>query len=158
MTIRASRHANTHHTGILALIVPQLTRALASYPDQFDDHKRGELRLLGIFTVLNVLALIMIFFLVPETAGATLGSDDSGSEGSHVNYISLEELNYIFNVKTREHIRYQVRFMLPWAWDFFKWKVTGKGKKPEDPYPLYTWVQAEQVTELGRKVSEAHEE
>ncbi|KAH3933506.1 hypothetical protein HBI25_115120 [Parastagonospora nodorum] len=145
--------ANLFGAGILALIVPQLTRALASFPDQSDDHKKGELRLLGIFTVLNVLALIMIFFLVPETAGATLGSQDS-----HVNYISLEELNYIFNVKTREHIRYQVRVMVPWAWDVVKWKVTGKGEKPEDPYPLYTWVQVEQVNELGREVSEAHAE
>jgi len=48
--------------------------------------------------------------------------------------------------------------MLPWAWDVVRWKVTGRGMRPEDPFPLYTWVQAGQVTELGREVGEAHEE
>tara|TARA_R110002003_G_scaffold106_23_gene8902 strand:- start:1273 stop:1716 length:444 start_codon:yes stop_codon:yes gene_type:complete len=138
----------------LALVVPQLTRALAGYPLSDADLKTGESRLLGIFTGLNILSLVLIFFLVPETAGATLGSDDSQG----LNYISLEELNYIFNVKTTQHISYQVRVMVPWAWDMVKWKwsrfVGAKvDDRPEDPYQLYTWVQVEQVNELGQEIN-----
>lgn len=150
---------NISPLGLLALVVPQLTRALASYPASDNDLKTGESRLLGIFTILNVFALILIFFLVPETAGATLGSDDTQG----LNYISLEELNYIFNVKTRDHVSYQVRVMVPWAWDVLKWKfgrlVTRKGEeRPEDPYQLYTWVQVEQVNGLGQEISESRVE
>ncbi|OAK94404.1 MFS general substrate transporter [Phaeosphaeriaceae sp. SRC1lsM3a] len=147
--------ANLFGAGLLALVVPQLTRALAHYPPIDDDNKTGESRLLGIFTGLNVCALILIFFLVPETAGATLGSD----EAQGLNYISLEELNYIFNVKTRDHVSYQVRVMVPWAWEMVKWKfrrAMGKKNKDrlEDPFPLYTWVQVEQLNDLGQELSE----
>jgi hypothetical protein len=109
-----------------------------------------------MFTVLNVFALILIFFLVPETAGATLGSDDTQG----LNYISLEELNYIFSVRTRDHVSYQVRIMLPWALDMVKWKyrqLMGKkvAERPDDPYQLYTWVQVEQVNGLGHEISDS---
>jgi hypothetical protein len=109
--------------------------------------------------VLNIFALILIFFLVPETAGATLGSDaDQG-----LNYISLEELNYIFNVRTRDHVSYQVRVMVPWAWEVGKWKVCkwlgrkGEREEPEKPYELYVWKQAEQVDGLGEEISAERE-
>lgn len=92
---------NLFGAGVLALLVPQLTRALAHYPSADSTTKIGESRLLGLFTGLNVIALILIFFLVPETAGATLGEGLGG--------VSLEELNYIFDVKTRKHVDYQVR-------------------------------------------------
>jgi hypothetical protein len=143
-------------SGLLALVVPQLTRALASYPASDNDLKTGESRLLGMFTMLNVFALILIFFLVPETAGATLGSDDTQG----LNYISLEELNYIFSARTRDHVSYQVRIMVPWALDMVKWKyrqLMGKkvAERPDDPYQLYTWVQVEQVNELGHEISES---
>ncbi|KAF2023401.1 MFS general substrate transporter [Setomelanomma holmii] len=147
--------ANLFGAGILALVVPQLTRALASYPPHDVDLKTGESRLLGIFTGLNVLSLILIFFFVPETAGATLGSDDDQG----LNYISLEELNYIFNVKTTKHIIYQVTVMVPWAWRMMQWRwrrwVQGRElPRPDDPYQLYTWVQAEQVNDLGQEIIE----
>jgi len=150
--------ANLFGAGVLALVVPQLTRKLAGFPVDDADLKTGQSRLLGIFTGLNILSLILIFFLVPETAGATLGSD--GMQG--LNYISLEELNYIFNVPTRKHISYQVRVMVPWAWDMLVWKyrrfVLGKDEeRPEDAYQLYTWVQVEQVNELGQQISERRE-
>ncbi|KAH7095946.1 hypothetical protein FB567DRAFT_44571 [Paraphoma chrysanthemicola] len=150
--------ANLFGAGILALVVPQLTRALASFPADDIDVHTGESRLLGIFSGLNILSLILIFFLVPETAGATLGSNDSQG----LNYISLEELNYIFNVKTSKHISYQVRVMVPWAWDMvkYKWNIHVRRKmqpRPDDPYQLYTWVQVEQVNEIGREVNDRRE-
>ncbi|KAJ0426043.1 hypothetical protein BJY00DRAFT_272800 [Aspergillus carlsbadensis] len=51
----------------------------------------------GFYAGLNVVALVMIFFWVPETKQRT-----------------LEELDYIFAVPTRTHMRYQLRQVLPW--------------------------------------------
>jgi hypothetical protein len=111
-----------HVLGLLALIVPHLTLTLSpttttitSPPSSTPNISTGESRLLAIFTALNTLAFLLIFFLVPETAGATLGSSTTG-----LNYISLEELNYIFSVKTRDHVSYQVRVMVPWAWEMVR--------------------------------------
>ena len=54
--------------------------------------------------------------------------------------------------------------MVPWAWDMVVWKyrkfVLGKEKeenRPDDPYQLYTWVQVEQVNELGQEISRQRE-
>ncbi|KAL3464404.1 hypothetical protein BJX64DRAFT_254910 [Aspergillus heterothallicus] len=51
----------------------------------------------GFYAGLNVIALVMIFFWVPETKQRT-----------------LEELDYIFAVPTRTHMRYQAFQVLPW--------------------------------------------
>ncbi|KAJ5671242.1 hypothetical protein N7507_000369 [Penicillium longicatenatum] len=51
----------------------------------------------GFYAGLNVTALVMIFLWVPETKQRT-----------------LEELDYIFAVPTRVHMRYQVFKVLPW--------------------------------------------
>lgn len=58
---------------------------------------------------LNVTALIMIFFWVPETKQRT-----------------LEELDYIFAVPTRTHMRYQLTKALPYWFKryVFRQKVT----------------------------------
>lgn len=63
----------------------------------------------------NVIALIMIFLWVPETKQRT-----------------LEELDYIFAVPTRTHMRYQLFTALPW-W-FNRWVLMRKGAELE---PLY---------------------
>jgi hypothetical protein len=132
----------------LALVVPQLTQALASQPLEDEASRTGESRLLGIFTGLNVVALTLIFFFVPETAGATLGV----SETQGLNYVSLEELNYIFNVKTAKHIRYQIGEIVPWTWNVFVWKIRRHilhkiEQRPDDPDQLYTWVIIQQMNE-----------
>ncbi|EKG15547.1 Sugar/inositol transporter [Macrophomina phaseolina MS6] len=59
----------------------------------------GNTGALGLFAGLNVVAFGMIFLLVPETKQRT-----------------LEELDSIFNVPTRTHIRYQITKTLPWLW------------------------------------------
>ena len=51
----------------------------------------------GFYAALNVTALVMIFFWVPETKQRT-----------------LEELDYIFAVPTRTHMYYQAFQVLPW--------------------------------------------
>ncbi|PYH33516.1 galactose-proton symport [Aspergillus neoniger CBS 115656] len=51
----------------------------------------------GFYAALNVTAFVMIFLWVPETKQRT-----------------LEELDYIFGVPTRMHMRYQMFQVLPW--------------------------------------------
>lgn len=61
---------------------------------------------------MNVLALIMIFFFVPETKERT-----------------LEELDYIFAVPVRTFGRYQLGTALPWwfkRWVLFQRNATKK--------------------------------
>ncbi|KAN0110351.1 MFS sugar transporter-like protein [Hyaloscypha variabilis] len=57
----------------------------------------GTMGAFGFYAAMNVLALCMIFLWVPETKQRT-----------------LEELDYIFAVPTRVHIRYQLKKALPW--------------------------------------------
>lgn len=61
----------------------------------------------GFYAGLNVVAVIMIFFLLPETKQR-----------------SLEELDYVFAVPTRTHSKYQLTKALPW-W-FKRWVLFQK--------------------------------
>ncbi|KAK8861192.1 hypothetical protein IAR55_002011 [Kwoniella newhampshirensis] len=66
---------------------------------------------------LNMIAFVMIFFLLPETKQLT-----------------LEELDYVFGVPTSRHMAYQGRTWLPW---FFKRHVLRqKGAQLEELYHL----------------------
>lgn len=51
----------------------------------------------GFYAGLNIVAFVVIFFIVPETKKRT-----------------LEELDYIFGVPTTRHASYQVNTWLPW--------------------------------------------
>ncbi|KAF4554468.1 Hexose transporter-like protein [Elsinoe fawcettii] len=62
----------------------------------------GEVGAFGFYAGLNIVALVMIFFFVPETKQRT-----------------LEELDYIFGVPGSQFIKYQTTKALPW-W-FNKW-------------------------------------
>jgi sugar porter (SP) family MFS transporter len=71
----------------------------------------------GFYAALNATAFCMIFLFVPETKQRT-----------------LEELDYIFAVPTRTHMRYQLFTVLPW-W-FNRYILRRKG---EACPPLYTF-------------------
>ncbi|KPI43700.1 Polyol transporter 5 [Cyphellophora attinorum] len=71
----------------------------------------------GFYAALNVTALVMIFLWVPETKQRT-----------------LEELDYIFAVPTRTHMKYQCFTVLPW---WFK-RYIMRNKDAVCP-PLYTF-------------------
>ncbi len=123
--------------GILTLFVPELTQAL-TYGD--NKYESGQSRLLGIFAGFNILAFLLIFFFVPDTAGATLQKDERS-----LNYMSLEELNYIFGVPTLQHIQYQLREVVPWCIGMMNWTIRShllrqSVQRPNDPSVLYTWV------------------
>ena len=51
----------------------------------------------GFYAALNIIALIAIFFFLPETKERT-----------------LEELDYVFGVPTRQHAKFQHTQVLPW--------------------------------------------
>ena len=71
----------------------------------------------GLYSGLNVLALVMIFLWLPETKQRT-----------------LEELDYIFAVPTRVFMRYQVTKALPW-W-LKRWVLFQKDAALEPLYQL----------------------
>ncbi|KAK5735834.1 hypothetical protein LTR17_007846 [Elasticomyces elasticus] len=111
---------NLFGAGLLALFVPALTNAI------------GHIGLLGIFAGLNVVAFVLVFFFVRETAGAAVGG---GAFGSMIS-VSLEELNYIFGVSTKVHAKYQWKTVLPWAWQYY---ILRDEDCPDQPEKLYTW-------------------
>jgi len=112
---------NLFGAGLLALFVPALTNAI------------GHIGLLGIFAGLNVVAFVLVFFFVRETAGAAVGG---GAFGSMIS-VSLEELNYIFGVSTKVHAKYQWKTVLPWAWQYYILRDEDCADQPEK---LYTWA------------------
>ncbi|KAF9484498.1 hypothetical protein BDN70DRAFT_872527 [Pholiota conissans] len=84
----------------------------------------GEVGAFGFYAGLNVMAFIMIFFLLPETKQRT-----------------LEELDYVFAVPTSKHVSYQWKRYLPY---FFKrWILLHKDAELE---PLYNFDEVESIT------------
>ena len=122
---------NMFGLALLTLFVPILTIYI------------GHAGLLGIFAGLNVLAFILVFFFVRETAGAGMAR----TPGS-LTFLNLEELGYVFGVPTATYVNYQIREMVPWAWRYY---VLRDLARPE-PKPLYTWARA-----IRRDASEALE-
>lgn len=130
---------NLFGAGLLTLFVPELTTSLSNY------NSNGQSSLLGVFVGFNILSLLLIFFFVPETAGATLGK-----QAGSLNYISLEELNYIFGVSTAKHIAYQLKHVVPWTLRRCSWRLlhpftptpAGSDDRPEE---LYTWVNVRNI-------------
>ncbi|KAJ7321019.1 hypothetical protein DFH08DRAFT_1085989 [Mycena albidolilacea] len=87
-------------------------------------HVFGAVGAFGFYAGLNIVAVIMIFFLLPETKQRT-----------------LEELDHVFAVPTSRHISYQWGTFLPYwikKWIFFK----------RDAYlePLYNFEEVESIT------------
>ncbi|KAI9771209.1 MAG: hypothetical protein M1839_002868 [Geoglossum umbratile] len=78
--------------------------------------------LLCLFAGLNVVTFALVFFLVYETKSA-----------------SLEEMNVA--VETRTHIKYQLDYVLPWAYNRYIRRT-----KDEDPLDsLFIWAQNQQT-------------
>jgi len=134
---------NLFGAGLLTLFVPELTTALSKY------NGNGQSSLLGVFVGFNILAYFLIFFFVPETAGATLGKE----EGS-LNYISLEELNYIFGVSTTQHIAYQLKHVVPWIFRRWRWRLIHPftPSTENEPEKLYTWVNVRSIEKEERRL------
>ncbi|KAF7185031.1 putative polyol transporter 6 [Pseudocercospora fuligena] len=119
---------NLFGLGLLTLFVPIITVNI------------GHGGLLGIFAGLNVVAFVLVFFLVRETSGATLGA------GS-LTFMSLEELNYVFGVSSKKHAIYQMKEVLPWIWRYY---VRRDKSCPDSPPQLYSWNDARQTRKTER--------
>ncbi|KAF9559864.1 hypothetical protein CPC08DRAFT_742953 [Agrocybe pediades] len=103
---------NLFWASVLSLTFPRLISAFTS------------VGAFGFYAGLNVIAFVMIFFLVPETKQRT-----------------LEELDYIFAVPTSRHVSYQLKTYLPY---FFKrWVLFHKDAKLE---PLYNFEEVESIS------------
>ncbi|KAL2144384.1 hypothetical protein VTI28DRAFT_9208 [Corynascus sepedonium] len=92
--------------------------------------RAGVVGAFGVYAGFNVVALIMIFFVVPETKQRT-----------------LEELDYVFAVPTRKFAKYQVTEALPW---FIKrWVLFQRNAKLR---PLYKFEQKkEEASEVQQQ-------
>jgi len=88
-------------------------------------------RILFVFAGLNVVAFALCYFLVPETSGATVSKSAGNLE-----YMSLEELNYIFDTPTSKHVEYQTKIVLPWVIH----RLTPWRPNEPRPLPLYRWA------------------
>jgi hypothetical protein len=83
----------------------------------------------GLYAGFNIIALMLIFLFVPETKQRT-----------------LEELDYVFAVPTRTHVKYQCTVFLPWfikRYVFFQ-----KGATLEPLYHFETSVGMSQIEEM----------
>ncbi|KAG6840947.1 hypothetical protein C0991_003131 [Blastosporella zonata] len=83
----------------------------------------------GFYAGLNIVALVMIFFLMPETKQRT-----------------LEELDYVFAVPTSRHISYQAKTFLPY---WIRRYVLFRKTKLE---PLYNFDEVESITVFEKGV------
>jgi Sugar (and other) transporter len=89
----------------------------------------------GFYAGLNIAALVMIFFFVPETKQRT-----------------LEELDYIFAVPSSTFMNYRLTKALPW-W-FRRWVLMDKNATLEPLYRFDESVAPEKVKVRGRKGEE----
>lgn len=100
---------------VISLTFPRLLSAL------------GPVGAFGFYAGLNVAALIMIFFLMPETKQRT-----------------LEELDYVFAVPTSKHASYQLREFLPyWIRRYILFRRRTQLK------PLYNFDEVEAIAVSG---------
>lgn len=126
---------NLSALGLLSFVVPfvQVPGSVKS------SYTTAQCILLAAFSVLNVIAGILCFFFVPETAGTVI----SRKQGK-INSMSLEELNYIFGVKTLRHASYQLRHCAPYALKRILYIIcqifTSKVKNPTEPEVLWAWA------------------
>ena len=124
--------------GLLALFVPALTQVL------------GNAWLLIVFAALNIVAFVLVFLLVPETAAAAVSTQLADELGIMLP-LSLEELHYIFRVNTKTHIEYQFEEVVK---GHFYPKYILRQKNVRSPRKLYKWHRFQQQ-ELQRRETSA---
>ncbi|POR31138.1 Putative polyol transporter 2 [Tolypocladium paradoxum] len=112
---------NFFFAGLLAILFPNINSAL------------GQAGSLGLFSALNIVALVMVFLFVEETKRR-----------------SLEELDHIFAVSKREFISFQVTKYLPW---FVKRCLLGGHEAAPELYQDLVWG-PEEVHEILRQPDE----
>lgn len=102
---------NLFFAGILAWFYPLLDGALSEHGKPGENPKGGG-GALGIFSGFNVVAFVLIYFLVEETKQR-----------------SLEDLEQIYNVGKRKFARYQATVHLPYI--LRRWFLCSDEAKPD---------------------------
>ena len=78
-----------------------------------------------------MLTFVLVFLFFPETAGAAIENNDLGG----LSAMSLEELSYIFGVRTSIHMQYQFKEVLCYEWK----RHFLREKEIDKPVKLYKW-------------------
>lgn len=135
--------------GLLLLLVPPFQmKGLNRVPTPQRQYWTAQSKIMGAFAVMNFVAMLLIFFFVPETAGTVLDPNQG-----KLNSMSLEELNYVFGERTMRYARYQVEVMLPWLCQKARWILcrvfTNRWHNPDPPIAAWMWVRPEELNENG---------
>jgi MFS family permease len=85
----------------------------------------------GFYAAMNLIAFFMIFLWLPETKQR-----------------SLEELDYVFGVSTRRHMKFQVFEVAPW---WFRRYILRRANLPSPQLYKLSIQQASEESELDRK-------
>lgn len=140
-------------TGLLGLLVPHVQLGGDSSIPKPKNYADAQSVLLGAFAILNFVALILMWALVRETAGSVINA----KEGK-INSMSLEELNYIFGVRTMRHLRYHGTVMLMYRFRKARWILfhlfTNHWEKPDDPERVWQWEKAKDCSSSDDESSE----
>lgn len=138
---------------LLGLLVPHVQLTGDSSFRRPENNADAQCILLGAFAVLNFVALILMWALVRETAGSVINA----KEGK-INSMSLEELNYIFGVRTMRHIRYHATVMLRWRFLWWRWAIfhlfTNYFERPDDPERVWQWEKAKDSGSSDEELTE----
>lgn len=129
--------------GLLTLFVPlaQVTQAVESTVSAKENYALGQMKLLSYFVVLNIVSMVLNFCFVRETQGLVFQQQERS-----LNYLSLEEVNSVFDVKTKDHFAYQCREVTPYVFKWLGWVMRfGLGDKPEDPEEFFAWIRREKA-------------
>lgn len=121
--------------GLLTMFVPRAHyRGSDNSPSVFNQHQAI---MLGVFLGLQVVAFVLIFCFVPETAKCTGRNPENG-----LDHLSLEELNYLFQEQPRDFAKYRRQIVLPRFRERTKWYMWDRFKDPKPrkpPRPIVVW-------------------
>ena len=94
-------------------------------------------KMLGTFVALEVLANILIFCFVPETAHCTPQHKED------LNHLSLEEISNIFKQPALHHTNYRFQAALPYFLQYVRWALfhpfSKRYDRPRAPEYVYRW-------------------
>ena len=99
----------------------------------------GQTRLLACFVALNFLSILLTFTFVRETQGLIFKPQERA-----LIYLSLEDLNKVFDVPTWEHFAYQCKVVTPFSFRWIQWVFSlCLPDPPQPPEEFFHWIREE---------------
>ncbi|KAK4545705.1 hypothetical protein LTR36_002659 [Oleoguttula mirabilis] len=99
----------------------------------------------AVFANMFGAGLVTLFVPYIDNASVILASV-GGSESGGMLSVSLEELNYIFEMTTKKHREYQLKVMVPWTLRNFEELLLFRYVDP--PEQCYNWARTKQEQEM----------